>query len=133
MQGTTRWGLIVVGLIAVVFVVMGGQAQGATQEVCMTPDLYVASGQGMFCTLRNAYAYGTMPVVLAELLDGDGGVVVHMDNTQVQPLGVLSLGHTVGQTDTVPFSCRFTVLEPLPGYVRATVQRFDPVTRATLA
>ena len=124
MQAQTRVGLIVIGLLAVVFAVMGGQAQAETQEVCTTPALEAAPPSVVVCTLRNAYAYGPMDVVQLEILDGAGRVALSLPGPVVlPPLSVETLAHFVTPQDVFAFSCRVTVLEPQPGYVRLAISR----------
>ena len=126
MQAQTRVGLIVIGLLAVVFVVMGGQAQAETQEVCTTPALEAAPPSVVVCTLRSAYAYGTMQVVQLEILDGAGRVAPSNGSpgpNVLPPLSAQSIAHFVVPTEEFLFSCRVTVLAPLPGYVRLAISR----------
>ena|SRR5215471_1325716 len=125
MQAQTRGGLIVVGLLALVIVASSVQAQGGTQEVCMTPDLETALTQVVICTVRNAYAYGTMQVVQLELLDRTGSVLRSSPPVELQPLSSLEISHFILAADVPPVSCRVSVLEPLPGYVRAAIGRLD--------
>jgi hypothetical protein len=124
MQAQTRVGLIVIGLLAVVLVAMVGQARAETQEVCTTPDVEAAQGQVVVCTLRNAYAYGPVDVVQLEILDGAGRVAISTPGPVVlPPLSSQTLAHIVTLQDVFTFSCRVTVLEPLPGYVRLAISR----------
>ena len=125
MQAKTRLGLTVVGLLAVVVLATSAWALGGTPEVCMTPDVVAAPGQIVACTLRNAYAYGTMDMVQLDLLDGDGKVIATASNFLLKPLTPFTLFHTIGAGDSSPFSCRVTVLAPVPGYVRLAIQRVD--------
>ena len=94
MQAQTRGGLIVVGLLALVIVASSVQAQGGTQEVCMTPDLETALTQVVICTVRNAYAYGTMDVVQFELLDGLGRLLRSNAPSKLQPLSALAIDYS---------------------------------------
>src|SRR5262249_31884305 len=117
------------GLLAVVLVASGGRAEAGTPEVCMTPDMIASPGEVILCTLRNAFAYGTMEVVSLEVVDAHGTTVAGLIGGSLPPLTstVPPLGHEVGAADNQPFSCRFTVVEAVPGYVRATISRLSPL------
>ena len=98
----------------------------------MTPDLVAVPTQVVACTLRNAYAYGTMDVVQFELLDGLGRLLRSNPPSKLQPLSALAIDYNITPSDPGPFSCRVTVLETVPGYVRAAIHRLD-TTGATVS
>src|SRR5215469_1285205 len=124
MQAKKRLALTVVGITAVVMLASSSHASAAQPEICMTPNMSAEVGQQILCSLRNAFAYGTMQVVLIELFDGAGTRLQSATpGTPLLPLATATLAHTAALGEVQPYSCRFTVVETVPSYVRAVISR----------
>jgi len=126
-QGTTRWGLTVVGLLAAVLVAMVGQAR-AVQEVCTTaPMIFVdRPHDNILCRFMNAYAYGPVTITQYEILDDNGTAIdsaVPLPIT-VPPLATSALEAFPSVTIS-SFSCRVTFTAPLEGYGRLSITRLN--------
>ena len=110
-------------ILVMVLVASGGYAVASTIEICTTPTLPVSVGDQVACRLNSAWAYGPIDILKLDIIPFPNSGSL----TLMVPLGLLGVVQiaepvAVGH-DGAAFVCRWTVSEPVAGYVRATISK----------